>query len=192
MPSIKKSVAFKVAQGVRAYLRLEAGITRRTLEELRSPAVWSGDGGERSSSGIDPSRIVWIFGSGRSGSTWLSSMMGDVEGHALWGEPWVGALFGNYYYRGVAERKHKTLHFIMGPHRETWVGSIRHFVLDSAQAIFPALGEGGYLIIKEPNGSIGAPLLMEALPESRMVLLARDPRDVVSSAMDARSEGGWN
>src|SRR3712207_391116 len=140
----------------------------------------------------NPENIVWIFGSGRSGSTWLSSMMGDIEGHTLWGEPWVGALFGNYYYRGVAERKHKTPHFIMGPHRETWIGSIRHFVLDGARAIFPALSEDGYLIIKEPNGSIGAPLLMEALPESRMVLLARDPRDVVASAMDARSEGGWN
>src|SRR3712207_7418913 len=56
----------------------------------------------------NPENIVWIFGSGRSGSTWLSSMMGDIEGHTLWGEPWVGALFGNYYYRGVAERKHKT------------------------------------------------------------------------------------
>jgi hypothetical protein len=160
------------------------------LAQLRARLIRSGAATE--ASGINPQNIVWIFGSGRSGSTWLSSMMGDIEGHTLWGEPWVGALFGNYYYRGVAERKHETVHFIMGPHRETWIGSIRHFVLDSARAIFPALGKDGYLIIKEPNGSIGAPLLMEALPESRMVLLVRDPRDVVASAMDARSEGGWN
>jgi hypothetical protein len=162
----------------------------RELAQLRARLIRSGAATE--ASGINPQNIVWIFGSGRSGSTWLSSMMGDIEGHTLWGEPWVGALFGNYYYRGVAERKHKTPHFIMGRHRETWIGSIRHFVLDGAWANFPTLSEDGYLIIKEPNGSIGAPLLMEALPESRMVLLVRDPRDVVASAMDARSEGGWN
>jgi hypothetical protein len=118
-------------------------------------------------------------------------MMGDIEGHALWGEPWVGTLFGNFYH-SVDERKHKAPQFIMGRRRETWLGSIRNFVLDGARANFSALGEDGYLIIKEPNGSIGAPLLMEALPESRMTLLVRDPRDIVASAMDARSEGGWN
>ena len=51
--------------------------------------------------------------------------------------------------------------------------------------------EGGYLVIKEPHGSIGAPLLMEALPESRMILLVRDPRDVVASWLDAVKQGGW-
>src|SRR4028118_1328071 len=190
MPAFKKDIVVEVARGVRAYLKFDVGLTRQRLEELRGRPA--GSGTETGTGAIDPGNIVWIFGSGRSGSTRLSSMVGDIEGHALWGEPWVGALFGNYYYRGVAERKHQTLHFIMGPHRETWIGSIRHFVLDSARAIFPTLGEDGYLIIKEPNGSIGAPLLMEALPESRMVLLVRDPRDVVASAMDARSEGGWN
>lgn len=47
------------------------------------------------------------------------------------------------------------------------------------------------LIIKETDGSIGAPLLMKALPESRMVLLVRDPRDIVASRLDAAREDGW-
>jgi Sulfotransferase domain len=66
---------------------------------------------------------------------------------------------------------------------------VRAFVLDSAGKRFPALAEGGYLVIKEPHGSEGAPLLMEALPESRMILLVRDPRDVVASRMDLASKG---
>jgi len=32
---------------------------------------------------------------------------------------------------------------------------------------------------------------MEALPESRMILLVRDPRDVAASTLDAAKEGGW-
>jgi hypothetical protein len=191
VPSIRKNIVVKVAKDVRAYLKFDVGVTRRGREELGAKPAGSGAGTEASSN-IRPENIVWIFGSGRSGSTWLSSMLGDVDGHALWGEPWVGTLFGNYYYRGVDKGKHQAPHFIMGPHRETWLGSIRNFVLDSARAIFPGLSKDGFLIIKEPNGSVGAPLLMEALPESRMVLLTRDPRDVVASSMDARREGGWH
>ena len=64
-------------------------------------------------------------------------------------------------------------------------------MLEVARYSYPRLGPGEYLIIKEPNGSIGASLLMEAFPESRMVLLIRDPRDVVSSVLDASKKGGW-
>jgi len=191
VPAFKKNIVVEVARGVRAYLSLQGGVTRRSLfGELPSRTVVSGTGAE--DSGVNPENIVWIFGSGRTGSTWLSSMLGDTEGHALWGEPWVGALFGRFYYAGVNQGNHKSSHFIMGLHRESWLNSIRNFVLDAAAATFPSLEKDNYLIIKEPNGSIGAPLLMEALPESRMILLVRDPRDVVASQMDAKDEGSWS
>ena len=63
--------------------------------------------------------------------------------------------------------------------------------LDGANARFPEITEREYLITKEPGGSVGAVLLAEALPESRMVLLVRDPRDYTASWLDARKEGGW-
>jgi Sulfotransferase family len=141
--------------------------------------------------GIRPENIVWIFGTGRSGSTWLGSMMGDLDGYAMWNEPLVGNLFGNFYYFRVGGRK-LGRHSILGePYKETWLGPMRDLVLGGAAARFPEVAGDGYLIIKEPNGSIGSPLLMEALPESRMIFLIRDPRDVVASSMDARSEGSW-
>jgi Sulfotransferase domain len=68
---------------------------------------------------------------------------------------------------------------------------LRTFVLEGAEARFPELGENGFLVVKEPNGSVGAPLLVEALPESRVILLVRDPRDVVASLLAAQKEGSW-
>ncbi len=46
-------------------------------------------------------------------------------------------------------------------------------------------------MIKEPHGSFAAPLLMEALPESMMVFLVRDPRDVVASRLYGHRKGSW-
>src|SRR5918994_259858 len=205
-----------VGRGVRAFLSLEAGLTRadaapprplrgeleRQLREARGElesrdqqleeARRKLEGKDLELTSKDQGLAELRARLLRSGSTWLSSMMGEIEGHTLWGEPWVGALFGNYYYREVDQRKHKAPQVILGRHREAWLRSIRHFILDMAGTIFPALSEDDYLIIKEPNGSIGAPLMMAALPESRMILLARHPRDVIASSMDARREGGWN
>ena len=117
----------------------------------------------------------------------MAAMMGEMRGQSVWFEPGVGAMFDlARLERGGGH------HFILNRrYRQTWLRSIRAFVLDGANARFPEVGGNGYLIIKEPGGSAGAPLLMEALPESRMVLLVRDPRDVVASWLDAGREGGW-
>ena len=140
------------------------------------------------SGGVNPENMIRVFGPVRSGSTWLRSMMGGLY---VWEEPMVGSLFGEFYER-APEANLGSADFIMGrPIRKGWVGAIRNFVLDVAEYSHPRLGERDYLVVKEPNGSVGAPLLLEALPESRVVFLVRDPRDVISSVLDAAREGGW-
>jgi len=139
---------------------------------------------------VPAGNITWIFGTVRTGSTWLASMMRDGENHAMWNEPRVGELFGSFYESASHRRDNEN--FVLGLHRKlVWLKSVRNFVLDSASARFPRFARDGLLVIKEPSGSIGAPILMEALPESRMVLLVRDPRDIVASALDAAREGSW-
>ena len=139
----------------------------------------------------DPANIIWIFGTGRSGSTWLMNMMANMPHTSSWNEPMVGRLFGEFYHNAqVGQRNARG--FILGePAREGWIPLMREFVLGSIGYRFPRFGPKNFLIIKEPNASVGAPIIMEALPESRMILLIRDPRDVVASMVDAMRKGSW-
>jgi hypothetical protein len=219
MPVFNSHTVFELARGIRAFLNLEAGLTRGDIPP-GAPGV-SGppatDAGELArvrerlqereqeiaglkqrlaapvptAGGVDPGNVVWIFCSNRSGSTWLSSMMGEIEGHEVWNEPLVGKLFGDLYYVGAAGHQ-KVKQYILGDyHKGSWLDSIQTFVLSEATARFPEVAERGYLIIKEPNGSIGAPLLAEAMPASRVIFLVRDPRDVAASGLDAARKGSW-
>jgi hypothetical protein len=219
MPVFNSRTVIELARGIRAFLKLEAGLTRgeippRDPDVSGQPASHAGELArarmrleekEREiaglkqrlaapaprAGGLNPENVVWIFCSNRSGSTWLSSMMGEIEGHEVWNEPLVGKLFGDLYYVGAAGHQ-KVKHYILGDyHKGSWLHSIQSFVLSEATARFPEVAEGGYLIIKEPNGSIGAPLLSEAMPASRVIFLVRDPRDVAASGLDAARKGSW-
>ena len=171
-------------------LRRELGEKNRENARLRSRLAAGSFG--LPGGGVKPENVIWMFGSGRTGSSWLSNMMADLEGHARWNEPYVGEIFGTAYYLRASDRMRGRRDYALGDdYREAWIHSIRNFVLEGADARFSELGEDGYLAIKEPNGSIGAPLLAEAFPESRVILLVRDPRDVVSSAMAAQRRGSW-
>lgn len=163
------------------------------LSELRAlvNGVDGGSGDAVGAGGVNPENIVWMFSDGRSGSTWLVSMMEDINGYGAWREPNVGTLFGHMYYSWSNENQRGTSKFILGANRESWLNSIRNFVLAEARSRFVGLSPEEYLVIKEPYGSLGAPLLMQALPESQMLFLVRDPRDVVASALDGSKSGGW-
>ena len=47
---------------------------------------------------MEPEALIWIFGAARTGSTWLSRVMSELDGQEVRNEPLVGALFGNLYY----------------------------------------------------------------------------------------------
>jgi hypothetical protein len=162
----------------------------KELKELRAKAAESVHGSEYH--GINPENVIWMLGTARTGSTWLASMMEELDDHTVWREPYVGELFGRLYYNWLGEKHFETKHFILGRRsRDSWLKSVRYFVLNEASVRFPRVADEGYLVIREPNGSIGAPLLMEALPESRMIFLVRDPRDVIASALDSARKGSW-
>ena len=137
---------------------------------------------------FDASRLVWIFGSSRTGSTWLAGMFGELPGGLFWSEPVVGALFGEFYYDRFPHRRGAQFLFA-DRYRAVWLRGIRSMVLDGARA--RSGSRPGYVAINEPHGSVGARLLSEALPESRFVLLVRDPRDVVASVYAAHRTGGF-
>ncbi len=170
--------AWKLKQGWRRIVRKSRSLRARTRRRL--------GGGEAGS--IEPANIVWIFGSGRTGSSWLSFMMAELHNHARWNEPLVGYMLGHLYYERAPHRANRRTFILADEDRSDL---IRAFILQAAALKFPERAAGDYLVIKEPHGALGAPLLVEALPESRVILLVRDPRDVAASALDAHRRGSW-
>lgn len=168
----------------RAYLQIAE------VREKLGAKIAGGEGIGRSRS-AKAENMVWVFGMGRSGNTWLIGMMRSISGYYTWDEPFVGKLFGEFYNNETVANLSRA-NFIMGePTRKGWTKSIRNFVLDGADYSHPRLRPTDYLVIGEHNGSAGAPLLAEAFPESKMILLVRDPRDVVASIVDGARRGGW-
>ncbi len=103
--------------------------------------------------GIRPENIIWVFGSGRTGSSWLTFMMGALPDHTRWNEPLIGHLLGHLYY----DERDDARAILGNDYGETWLSSTPSLVLNGATAGFPeAVGPDKYLVIKEPNGSIGA------------------------------------
>jgi len=160
MPNLQQHAELNVARDVRAYLNLEVGITRgevpdlavggeppdrlreqlaakdREISRLRA-SLAAGEG----TCGIPPGHFIWVFGVARTGSSWLGAMMGDLDDHATWYEPYVGDVFGYAYYMRAGEQQRSREDYILGdPHREAWIRSLRTFVLEGANARFPGLG----------------------------------------------------
>jgi hypothetical protein len=98
-------------RGAKAVLRRARRRAARKLRRLKG-CRRRGSNTERAG-WIRPENLVWIFGAARTGSTWLGSMMADLNGDDWWHEPMVGYLFGQHYHERAGRRRGDE-HFVLG------------------------------------------------------------------------------
>jgi hypothetical protein len=87
-------------------------------------------------------------------------------------------------------------YFFSDEYEPDWRPELRRLVLtrlhaQSQRAVRRHELNDPLVLIKEPNGSHAAELVMSLLPRSRLIFLLRDGRDVIDSLLDARRAGGW-
>jgi Sulfotransferase family len=155
--------------------------------------------------------VVWLFGSPRSGSTWLLALAGQHPGIEVMNEPTIGYHlspwlcnepgydaddldFGTFTIRKVMEDDPNK--FFAAKFADVWIPALRSLLNDRLRAHLewragetPA--DDMLLVVKEPNGSQSADVIMRAQPEARLLFLLRDGRDVVDSELASFAVGGW-
>ena len=152
-------------------------------------------------------RLTWIFGSSRSGSTWLLRMLSSLDAVVPVDDPHLGHHLGVWRPISLAwataehppdlttldRIKHdKDSYFFSDRYRDAWQPALRRLIVDRFDAQVRA--ERGtsepVVVVKEP-GSHVADVLLSMFPASRFVFLLRDGRDVVDSWLAAYRAGSW-
>ena len=93
-------------------------------------------------------------------------------------------------------QRNNSSQFFADEFRDAWLPGLARLMRERfyAHALrYPARAplDRSLVVIKEPNGSQSADLIMEALPRSRLLFLLRDGRDVVDSELAASQRESW-
>jgi Sulfotransferase family len=153
-------------------------------------------------------RLVWIFGSSRSGSTWLLRMLSELDDAVPIDDPHLGHHLGVWRPIPLAWatadsdpeltilneiKREKPSYFFNDRYRDVWGPALRELIISrfDAQARDTAPGIANPLVIVKEPGSHIADLLMSLFRDSRMIFLLRDGRDVVDSWLAAHRAGTW-
>jgi Sulfotransferase family len=158
-----------------------------------------------------PGRLAWIFGSSRSGSTWLLRMLSELERVIPIDDPHIGHHLGVWRpiplawatakdppkLGTLADFKRKKRDYLFSDrYRDAWMPQLRELISArfEAQAAQDIAAAGGIdepvVVVKEP-GSHAADTIMDLFPDSSLIFLLRDGRDVVDSWLDAYRDGSW-
>ena len=158
-----------------------------------------------------PGRLAWIFGSSRSGSTWLLRMLSELDRVVPIDDPHLGHHLGVWRpiplawatskdlpkLGTLADYKRKKRDYLFSDaYRDTWIPKLRQLITARFEAqAAEDLAEAGpiekpIVVVKEP-GSHAADTIMDLFPKSALIFLLRDGRDVVDSWLDAYRDGSW-
>lgn len=143
----------------------------------------------RSESGVRDDKIAWIIGCGRSGSTWLAELMGELPGIRKWHEPYYGRFFKHLQDR--PDDLERPSSFFSVKHRGVWLNGLRDLFLDMVRDRYPQFGKHA-LAVKEVNTPELYGWLGTLFPGGKLILLVRDPFDVLDSYLDLQKPGSWN
>jgi Sulfotransferase family len=157
------------------------------------------------------SRVIWMFGSPRSGSTWLLRMAEQHPSIVGMNEPTIGYHLspflsdepgyhvedldlGTFTQRRVMEGEPDR--FFAAKYADVWLPGLRRLLNDRLLAHLErewgaSAPSDALLLVKEPNGSQSADVIMRAQPTARLLFLLRDGRDVVDSELASFAVGGW-
>ena len=180
-----------------------------TAGESRSVVPRGAAGGD-SLLGERGESLAWIFGSSRSGSTWLLRMLSQLHAVVPVDDPHIGHHLGVWrpiplawataeelpQLRTLGDYKRDKRDYLFSDrYREQWLPALRDLISTrlEAQAREDAIARQigrPQVVIKEPASHV-ADLLTELFPASRLIFLLRDGRDVVDSWLDAYREGTW-
>ena len=137
--------------------------------------------------------LVWIFGLHRSGTSWLSKNLLSYQTHR-WDEPGIGSFLGispevGPKVRNIYRHQHRKNYFFQYDYKDTWLFYLKKLILARIYSEFKDTSKK--IIVKEPNGSMGSDIISESLPLSKIIIVQRDPRDIIDSIVDGMKEGGW-
>ena len=138
--------------------------------------------------------LVWVFADRRSGTTWLTHELLSYHTKVV-DELLIGLHLGRVvekkdgFERTLDTEMNRKDYFFSESYKETWIFFLRKLILNRIYNQFQNLSET--IIIKEPTGSMAADIIAKCLPQSKIIIVLRDGRDIVDSKIDENSPGGW-
>lgn len=139
--------------------------------------------------------LVWIFGSTRSGTTWLGLELLSHNTHSI-NESYITHHLGfrqeaitDEVIRGFDRRYEEPDYFFSKQFQDTWIFYLRKMILNRIYAQVTDLSKK--IVLKEPMRIGASDIISKCLPKSRIIILMRDGRDILDSRIDARQEDSW-